>query len=159
MAKEDSGPSRSCGFQLFSAWKCWVPWVFFGVDDLNDWNCEWWSSMIHIEVEDAHRHEKVCTSIRLPDLIQLMVSLSTRRWVHLRHDIFFEQRAISNSYRVRNIMCWNMFAFYSVHVFWYLMIFVFFFLHMFFIYLFIYGFFCNTGWKPFFSSSLHYEGL
>ena len=77
-----------------------------------------------------------------------MVSLSTRRWVHLRHDIFLEQRATSNSYYGGgNIMCWNV-CLCSMHFFDICLFLSSHVLHLF-IHLLI---FCHTGWNPFFSA-------
>lgn len=147
VAKEDSGPSRSCGFQLFSAWKCWVPWVFFWVWMI--WNIGIvmngevpWSN---IEVEDAHRHEKVFKLLhQTPGPNSIDGQFKHKKMSSSETWYFFEQRAISNSYGVGNMMCWNV-CLYSMQNFDICLFLSSHVLHLF-IHLLIFG------WNPFFSA-------
>ena len=149
VAKEDSGHWRSCGFQLFSAWKCWVPWFFL---EWMIWNIgivngevPWSILRLKMHIDDMRKcapssfHQTPGPN-SIDGQFKHKKMSSSETW----HFCWAKGGMGDSYYGVGNMMCWNV-CLYSMHVFDMFLFLSSHVLHLF-IHLLIFG------WNPFFSA-------
>ena len=153
VAKEDSGPSRSCGFQLFSAWKCWVPWFFLEwmIWNIGIVNGEVPWSILRLKMHIDDMRKCAPSSFRQtpgPNSIDGQFKHKKMSSSETWH-FFWAKGGMGDSYYgVGNIMCWNVGLFIPCMYFDICLLLSSHVLHLF-IHLLI---LCHTGWNPFFSA-------